>query len=81
MLRSDRNIIMLQCLIPAGLFKPTNSQTPRGNIQMDSAHLGTYKADGQLVGTALGIPIYRKAALADGKYQYYDEAGNVIASN
>ena len=76
MLRSDRNILM-----DAGLGKVSASQHLRGKIYLDSADLLAHKADGQLVGTAFSIPVYRKDALGAGKYQYYDEAGNVIASN
>ena len=76
MLRTDRNILMA-----AGFGKVANSQTPRGKVYMDSAWLVLYKADGVLVGSALGLPVYRKAALANGKYQYYDEAANLLASN
>lgn len=76
MLRTDRNILMA-----AGLGKVANSQTPRGKIYMDSADLVLYEADGVLVETALSIPVYRKASLNNGKYQYYDEAGNLLASN
>lgn len=76
MLTSDRNI-----LIAAGVGKVANSQTPRGKIYMDSADLGAYEADGVLVGTVLSLPIYRNAALADGKFEYYDEAGNLVDSN
>lgn len=54
---------------------------PRGKVYMDSVDLDLYKAEGQLVGTAFGLPVYRKAALANGKYQYYDEAGTLLVSN
>ena len=54
---------------------------PRGKVYIDSADLVLYKAEGQLVGTAFSLPVYRKAALANGKYQYYDEAGLLLASN
>ena len=76
MLRTDRNILMA-----AGLGKVANSQTPRGKVYMDSADLVLYEADGVLVGTVLSLPVYRKAALGNGKYQYYDEAGSLLASN
>ena len=76
MLRTDRNI-----LEAAGLGKVVNSQTPRGRIDMDSADLVLYKVDGQLVGTFLGLPIYRKASLGNGKYEYDDTAGNELKAN
>lgn len=76
MLRTDRNI-----LEAAGLGKVSNSQTPRGRIDMDSADLVLYKADGQLAGSFLGIPIYRKASLANGIYEYDDDAGTELKTN
>ena len=79
MLRTDLNIVMsaLKHEDWPGLI----GQKARGKIHMDSADLVLYKADGQLVGTALSIPVHRKASLANGKYEYYDEAGNVVSSN
>ena len=76
MLRSDRNI-----LVAGGITKVANSQTPRGYVNMDSAWLVLYKADGVLVGTVFSLPVYRDAALANGKFEYYDEAANLLASN
>ena len=54
---------------------------PRGKIYMETVHLATYKADSQLVGTVLSIPVYRKLADLgefDGAYEYYDDLGNFI---
>ena len=77
MLRTDLNIIM-------DAARPTLGVSVahlRGKAYLDSADLVLYKADGQLVGTAFSIPVYRKASLANGIYQYYDEAGNLLATN
>ena len=76
MLRTDADIIV-QALKTA---KGTLGELKRGYVQFDSADSAS-KADGQLLGTALGIPIIRLASLADGKYVYRDWAGNVLASN
>jgi hypothetical protein len=81
MLRSEHVAIVD---ILRGTVRPTVDQMPRGYVNIDAAHLHAAEydyADGQLVGTALGIPIYRSDALADGKYAYIDEAGTTIASN
>ena len=48
---------------------------------MDSADLVLNKADGQLVATAFNLPVYRKASLDNGIYEYYDDAGNLISTN
>ena len=57
---------------------------PRGKITFDSADYqiaGYLVADGLLLGSAFGIPIFRDAALADGIYEYYDAAGNLLKTN
>jgi predicted GNAT superfamily acetyltransferase len=73
MLRDDLNIVTAAVRALA--------TRPRGKTYMDSVDLAAYKADGQLTGAVFGIPLYRKASLADGKYQYYNEAGTLLASN
>ena len=60
--------------------KPTVAQMPRGYIDYDAASLSAITTT-FLVGTCLGIPIKRKSALADGKYEYDNEAGTNIATN
>lgn len=53
----------------------------RGYVTIDSADLVLNKATGLLVGTTLGIPMYRDTALANGKFVYKDTAGNTLATN
>ncbi len=53
----------------------------RGTLTIDSADLVLNKATGILVGTSLGIPMYRDSALANGKFVYKDSAGNTLATN
>lgn len=68
--------------IMRGTAKPALHELKRGVLYIDAANISGF-ADGQLIGTILGIPLKRKAALADGKYQYYDDAAtpNLLASN
>ena len=57
---------------------------PRGKITFDSANFqiaGYLVADKLLLGSAFGIPIFRDAVLANGIYEYYDGAGNLLATN
>jgi hypothetical protein len=61
--------------------RATLASAKRGHIHMDSADLVAYKADGQLVGSFLGIPIFRQAALANDTFAYHDEAGNTLLTN
>lgn len=54
---------------------------PRGKIYMESVDLVAHKRDGQLIGTACSIPVYRKVADLggwNGAYEYDDEFGNMI---
>ncbi len=76
MLRSDEEIIR-QGLLTA---KATLGELKRGRVTFDSADVAS-KADGVLLGTVLGLPVYRDAALGAGKYVYTSEAGVVLASN
>ena len=79
MLNTDIDILWAYWTSSSG--KATLPEAKRGYIQMDSAHLVSYKADGALVGTFLGIPIYRLASLDNGKFAYYDAAGNSLLTN
>ena len=56
-------------------------EKPRGKIYMESADLIAHKFDGQLIGTALSIPVYRVATdlgEENGVCGYFDEADNLI---
>jgi len=53
----------------------------RGNIQFDSADLDANVADGKLIGAVRSLRVYRKASLDNGIVQYYDAAGNLLATN
>lgn len=77
MLRDDRDIIV-QALKTAKL---SLGELKRGYIQMDSAEAASEKADGELLAVIMGLKVNRLASLANGKYAYYDEAGNSLASN
>jgi hypothetical protein len=77
MLRTDRDIIV-QALKTA---KGTLGQLKRGYITFDSADAVSYKADGQLLDVVMGLKVNRLASLSNGKYAYYDEAGNSLATN
>ena len=79
MLRSDRNVI--EDYMRGVNGRSTLPEMKRGKFYMDSADLAANKVDGQLCGSFLGIPIFRKAALADGVFQYYDDAGNLLLTN
>ena len=79
MLNSDIDVLWEYWKSSSG--RATLSQASRGYIKMDSAHLAAHKADGVLVGSFLGIPIYRDAALANGKFNYYDADGNLLLTN
>jgi hypothetical protein len=74
-LRSD--FTNLEDMMKAGKVSLGLGALPRGKIYVDSANVSDF-ADGELVGNILGIPVYRKAALADGKYEYFAE-GNLVA--
>lgn len=74
MLRADLNI-------PMDSHRGVTGGFLRGKAYMDSADLILNKADGQLVATAFSLPVYRKASLANGIYEYYDDAGNLISTN
>ena len=76
MTRSDH--VTLVDLIRA--VKPTVAQMPRGYIDYDAASLAAVTTT-LLVGTCLGLPIKRKSTLADGAYEYDNEAGTNIATN
>lgn len=76
MTRSDH--VTLVDLIRA--VKPTVAQMPRGYIDYDAASISGV-ATTLLAGTCLGLPIKRKSALADGTYEYDNEAGTNIATN
>ena len=79
MLRTDLDIVMVALRDADWPF--LIGEHKRGKIYMDSVHLAAYKADGQLVGTAYSIPVYREADLENGKWQYVDSAGVEIATN
>ena len=56
----------------------------RGKITFDSKDLrlpAPAVADGLLIGSAFGIPIFRSAALADDVYEYRNKAGTLISTN
>jgi len=80
MLRADHNIVNdgRRATEWAGNY---TVKKLRGRITIDSADLVLNKADGALVGTSLGVPMYRDTALANGKFVYKDSAGNTLASN
>lgn len=79
MLNTDIDILWAYWVSTSG--RSTLPEAKRGRITMDSVDLAAYKADGQLSGTFLGIPIYRDAALANGKFVYTDYAGNSLLTN
>ena len=58
-----------------------NNQTMLGILHYDCANWVTYQADGEHVCDIHGVRCQRKASLANGKYQYYDIHGNLVASN
>lgn len=77
MLRDDRDIIV-QALKTAKL---SLGELKRGYITFDSADLLANKADGALVAVIMGLKVNRLDSLSNGKYVYYDAAGNSLASN
>jgi hypothetical protein len=72
---TDAEIIMKAAKVSLGGLK-------RGEIYLDAANVGGF-ANLQLLGNICSLPVYRKESLADGKYQYYDDAAtpNLLASN
>lgn len=54
-------------------------QIPLGICYVDSANIASNFADGDIVGTALGIPIVREAILANGAYKFVDFGGTTIS--
>jgi hypothetical protein len=84
MLRSTLNIFMDDARLllgSPGIAAASRIKHLRGKVYMDSAYLALHFADGDLVGTAFSLPVYRKASLDNGTYQYYDEAGNLLLTN
>ena len=79
MLNTDIDILWAYWISTSG--KVTLTEAKRGKITMDSADLVLYKADGQLAGSFLGIPIFRDAALGNGKFVYTSEAGDSLLTN
>jgi len=85
--RTDLNIIMddlRDVLGSPGLATADRITHQRGKITFDSADYqvaGYLVADGLLLGSAFGVSIFRDAALDDGIYEYYDEAGTLLATN
>lgn len=79
MLNTDIDILWAYWTSSSG--RGTLADAKRGYILMDSADLVANKADGQLAGSFLGIPIKRSAALANGIFAYYDAAGNSLLTN
>ena len=57
------------------------AQTKRGIFYYDCANWVLYVPDGAFVMMVHGVKCIRKASLANGKYQYYDYAGTLVASN
>ncbi|HKZ45102.1 MAG TPA: hypothetical protein VJ343_00160 [archaeon] len=80
MLRSDLEIIhaFRRNLEWNGTFP---SGRLRGTITFDSAQEALTHADGQLIGVLNSIPVYREGDLGNGKFIYYDFAGNTLATN
>jgi hypothetical protein len=60
--------------------RPTVAQMPRGYVQVDALGLHTEYAyaDGQRIGTIMGLCITRLDALADDHRDYYNSAGALI---
>jgi len=83
------NEVTYRCILQADNQEPPDAtywvtvlvKRPRGKVYMNSVDLAANYADGLLVGVALGLPVYRKASLAAGKYEYLDEAGNTLLTN
>jgi hypothetical protein len=53
---------------------------PLGTCYVDTADIAANFADGDMVGSALGIRIERKASLAAGAREFIDQAGTTISS-
>ena len=87
MTRTDLNVIMdaLRPLLGSpGLAEADRVKHSRGKITFDSKALrlpAPARADGLLIGSAFGVPIFRSDALADGIYEYHDEAGTLLSTN
>jgi len=76
--RSRTEFTDVEIIIKA--LKVSLGELKRGELYLDAANLSGF-ADGQLIGNICSLPVYRKASLADGKYEYYDDNGNLLASN
>ena len=59
------------------IVQPTLHGLVRGTIYVDAANISDF-ANGELLGTILGIPLKRKSALADDIYQYYNDAATPV---
>ena len=87
MTRADLNVIMdaLRGVLGSPGLKAADSvKHSRGKITFDSKALrlpAPARTDGLLIGSAFGIPIFRSDALADGIYEYHDEAGTLLKTN
>ncbi len=71
MLRTDMNTLVAWL---KDHVRPTVADMRRGHVQMDAAGfhgLGISYADGQRIGTVMGLDITRLAALADNHMDYY----------
>jgi len=78
-LRSELNVVIDAFRSPE--YPYLIGVKPRGKILMESLHLIANKLDGQLIGTALSIPVYRGATdlgEENGVCGYFDEADNLI---
>jgi len=58
-----------------------NAQTMRGVFYYDCANWAAYNPDAAHIMDIHGVKCERKASLANGKYEYYSDAGVLIASN
>ena len=79
MLRSELNVVVNA--FRSAEYPYLIGAKPRGKIYMESLDLIAHKLDGQLIGTALSIPVYRGATELgedNGVCGYFDEAGNLI---
>ena len=79
MLREELNVVVDAFKSPE--YQYLIGAKPRGKILMESADLIAHKHDGQLIGTALSIPVYRGATdlgEENGVCGYFDEADNLI---
>jgi len=55
-------------------------QIPIGTVYTDTANIAANFNDGDLVGTALSIPIKYKASLATGAREFIDSKGTTVST-